>query len=49
MKAKVIYGEHRGKTGTVTNMLWAANLAIIELKSGQEIAVKPTDILVIEE
>ena len=46
MKAKVIYGEHKGKTGTVTNMLWAANL---ELKSGQEIAVKPTDILVIEE
>lgn len=49
MKAKVIYGEHKGKTGTVTNMLLAANLAIIELKSGQEIAVKPADILVIEE
>lgn len=49
MKAKIIYGENKGQTGTLTSMLWAANLAIIELEDGREIAVNPMDILVIED
>lgn len=49
MRAKVINGKNKGKTGTVVSMLWGANRAIIKLASGKEIAVKPSDIRVLEE
>lgn len=49
MRAKVINGKNKGKTGTVVSMLWGANRAIIKLASGKEIAVNPSDIRVLEE
>ena len=49
MRAKVINGKNKGKTGTVVSMLWGANRAIVKLASGKEIAVKPSDIKVLEE
>ena len=49
MRAKVINGKNKGKTGTVVSMLWGANRAIVKLASGKGIAVKPSDIKVLEE
>ena len=49
MKAKIIHGENKNKIGTVKSVLWGANLAIIELSDGKEIAVKPVDINVIDD
>lgn len=49
MKVKIICGENKNKTGTVKSILWGANLAIIELDGGEELAVNPMNILVAEE
>ena len=49
MRARVIYGENKGKTGTVVSMLWGANLVVLKLDSGEEVAVKPSEIKILEE
>lgn len=46
-KVEVIYGEHKGKVGIVTGMFWGANTALIKTDDGEEIAVKPNEIITI--
>lgn len=46
-KVEVIYGEHKGKIGVVTGMFWGANTALIKTDDGEEIAVKPNEIITI--
>lgn len=44
-KVKVIYGQHKGKVGVVTGVFWGANTALIKTDNGEEIAVKPINII----
>ena len=46
-KVKVLHGEHKGKVGVVTGMFWGANTALIKTDDGEEIAVRPNDIITI--
>ena len=46
-KVKVIYGEYKGKIGIVTGMFWGANIALIKTDDGEEITVRPIDIITI--
>ena len=46
-KVKVIYGQHKGKVGVVTGVFWGANTALVKTDDGEEIAVRPNDIITI--
>lgn len=46
-KVEVIYGEHKGKIGVVTGMFWGANTTLIKTDDGEEIAVRPNEIITI--
>lgn len=44
-RAKIIKGEHKGKEGILTSMLWGCNIAIVTTDSGEELVVKPLDVV----
>lgn len=46
-KVKVIHGEHKGKIGVVTGMFWGANTALVKTEDGEEISVRPNEIITI--
>lgn len=46
-KVEVIYGEHKDKIGVVTGMFWGTNTALIKTDDGEEITVRPNDIIAI--
>lgn len=47
IRVKVIHGEHKGKEGILGGMFWAANVALINMFDGEEIAVKSIEITTI--
>ena len=46
-KVKVIQGDHKGKVGIVTGILWASNITLIKTDDGEDISVKPIDVITI--
>ena len=44
-RAKITNGEHKGKEGVLTSMLWGCNIAIVTTDSGEELVVNPLDVV----
>lgn len=42
-QVKIINGQHKGKTGTLTGIFWGSNIATVDV-NGEEIAVNIPDV-----
>lgn len=44
-RVRIINGEHKGKDGVLTSMLWGCNIAIVTTDNREEIAINPLDMV----
>lgn len=47
-KVEIAHGEHKGTTGVLVGMLWASNIALIRIDTGEELSINPAYMSIIK-